>query len=838
MPTDDTLLNGSVLGHPVRRVEDQRLVTGQASYVDNLNLPGAAYVAFVRSPVAHARIRSVDTGPARRAPGVYTVVTADDITHHPVPLDGPQIPEAMRRRLLAHDAVRYVGEPVAAVVAETPAAATDALERVEVDYDPLPAVVDPREAATDSTVLFTDVGTNTVWSHDDEDPTAFTDAFFADCEVVVRQHLAPQRLAPCPLEVRAAAAVWEDGRLRQWASTQVPHRLRDEISTVLGIAPERVQVVSPDVGGGFGAKAANYGEYFILGALAQRVGRPVKWVETRSESMSGLGHGRGQAAHIEIGGDRDGRVHAYRWSVLADSGAYPMLGAVLPAVTRLMGPGPYAIDRYACRSRSVVTNTVPTVAYRGAGRPEATHAIERAMDLFAAEVDLDPVEVRRRNLVAPDSFPYSNAAGLVYDSGAYESALDTALDAAGYSSLRQEQQERRERGDVVQLGIGISTYVEITNVRRQPDMGAVEIDPEGHPVVRAGTHSQGQGHATSYAMIAAEVLGVGVGDVRFVQGDTDAVPSGVGTFGSRSMQTSGTAVLQASEEVAQLARQRAAELLEASADDIEFDQGNASFGVRGVPGIGVGWRELGAHAAETGQPLAASVDFAPENATFPSGAHIAAVQVDTQTGDTRLRRIVAVDDCGRVLNPLLVEGQLHGGLAQGIAQALYEEVRYDDEGNPLTSTFADYGIPAAPDLPDFDLVSQQTPSPVNGLGVKGVGESGTIGAIPAVANAVADALAPYGVRHVDLPATPERVWRLLRSGGGGAVPTVPAAAPHSEEPPDATAAWRRGAVPLDSGWARVRRLLRDTDPVVVGGCAVAAVGAAVAVRALRRRGRR
>jgi carbon-monoxide dehydrogenase large subunit len=754
-----------VLGHAVTRVEDPRFLTGRASYVGNLRLDGAAHVAFVRSSAAHARLLDVDTADARDAPGVLAVVTADDLRlPGPVAME-PGLPRALARQVLARAVVRYVGEAVAAVVAETPQQAVDAVELVSVSFDPLPVVVDPQDALKDETLLFPEHGTNVAFDLaelgvDDD----FSDEFFEGCEVVVRQRISGQRLAPSPMEVRAAAATWTDGRLHLWASTQVPHRLRDEVAELYGLDGDDVHVVSPDVGGGFGAKAAGYPEYFVMGELARIVGRPVAWVETRSESMLGLGHGRAQSVDVELGGTRDGKVLAARFSIVQDAGAYPMLGAMLPRITRLMGPGVYDIPKFAGRAKSVVTNTVPVVAYRGAGRPEATYAIERAMDLYAAELGRDPAEVRRRNLIASDAFPHTTATGLVYDSGAYLEALDRVLDESGYKELREEQQLRRDRGDTVQMGIGVSVYVEITNPRRHGDFGAVCIERDGTAQIRAGTHSHGQGHATVYGMVVSELLGVPLEHTQFVQGDTDLVPRGTGTFGSRSVQTAGAAVHLAATAVLDQARALAVEMLEASPEDIEVLPQGAGLGVAGVPGERLTWAELAAAAEERGAPLEATSDFDPHEASYPFGAHVAVVDVDTETGDARLRRITALDDCGRVLNPLLLEGQIHGGLAQGISQVLYEQMLYDEDGNPQTASFADYGIPYAPDLPPFDLITQQTDTPLNALGAKGIGESGTIGSIPAVANAVVDALSPFGVRHLDLPATPERVWNAITGG--------------------------------------------------------------------------
>lgn len=828
-------LGGSIFGHAVRRVEDSRLIVGGGEFIDNLNLPGSAHVAFVRSPLAHARVRGISTEEARKSPGVLAVVTHADIDHQPLSTLGP-IPSEMRRQLLADEIVRYVGEPVAAVVAESRAEAVDAVDLVDVDYEPLTAVVDADEAVTDNVLLFPDVGTNTAIEKEDSD--AFTPAFFDDCEVVVRVDIANQRIAPTPMEPRAAAALWEGDRLRMWASTQEPHALRGDVAEVLDLPTDRVQVIAPAVGGGFGAKTGGYPEYCIMGALSAIVERPVTWIESRSESMVGLGHGRAQSMVAEMGGDRTGKVSAYRLSVQGDVGAYPLLGAILPGIAGRMGPAVYDIERYASRSRAVVTNTVPVVPYRGAGRPEAAYAAERAMDAFAAEIGMDPVEVRHRNLLGDDQFPHQTSTGMTYDSGAYAAALDTAVRTAEYDSLREEQRARREAGDIVQLGIGVSTYVEITNPAMNAEHGAVDIDAEGNAVVRSGTHSHGQGHETMYGMILGEVLGIGSDRITFIQGDTDAVPTGGGTSGSRSLQVGGSAVYGAARKVLDQARELAATILEASADDLVFDGATGTFTVQGVPGVSLGWADLGSYAAEQDETLGAAVDFQPEGATFPFGAHIAVVEVDTETGGVRLRQMIAVDDCGRILNPLLVAGQVHGGVAQGISQALFEEVRYDASGNIQTGTLADYTIPSAADLPDFDRVPLETPTPLNDLGAKGIGESGTIGSTPAVANAIVDALSDRGVKNITLPATPERVWETLRDARA-TTPTTDTAPPRqpTRQSRELETEPRQLRIPKESMAIGVLGRLLQPRTVAV---AAAAVGVALAVRYLRnrRRGRR
>jgi carbon-monoxide dehydrogenase large subunit len=746
----------SILGNRVLRREDPAFLTTGGKYLDDLPLDGACWVTFVRSTMAHARVLSVDTSEARQAPGVVDVITAADVDIPPITPFG-FVNQEMTWPWLARDVVRYVGEPVAIVLTEDRYQGEDAAERVFVDYDPLPAVIDPVEALDDDApLLFPEAGTNLATSF----PGADDPALFDGCDVVVRRRIVNQRVAPCPLEGRSTAAAWgDDGRLTVWCSTQTAHGVRDEISHRLGIDAADIHVIAPDVGGGFGAKIGNYPEDLILGWVARRVGRPVKWVESRSEGMVALGHGRGQVQDIEIGGTRDGRILAYRLAVIQEAGAYPRMGAALPIMTRTMVDGVYAIPKVEFSSRSVVTNTTPTVAYRGAGRPEATAAIERAVDLFAAEVGMDPADVRRRNLIGKDAFPYTTSIGTTYDIGDYERALDLALDAAGYDELRAEQQRRRAAGETVQLGIGLSTYVEITAGGGAPrEYGAVEVLPDSKVRVRTGVSPHGQGHVTSMSMIVADRLGVDLDDIEVVHGDTDAVVRGVGTMGSRSIQTGGVAVHRAAGEVVDRAREIAADLLEAAVEDVVYDPTVLRFHVVGTPAVAKTLAEVASAAPEG---LAAEVDYNGTGPTFPFGAHVAVVDVDTETGKVWLRRLVAVDDAGRILNPLLAEGQVHGGLAQGVAQALLEEVRYDEDGNPVTANLADYAFVGAAELPSFETVHMETPTPVNELGAKGIGESGTIGATPAVQNAVVDALAHLGVRHVPMPATPQNVWAAI-----------------------------------------------------------------------------
>jgi aerobic carbon-monoxide dehydrogenase large subunit len=766
----------SILGTRVVRVEDPRLLTSGGTYVADLDVPelaGAAHVAFVRSTMAHARLGAIELDDARSAPGVLAVFAADDLDLDPLAPPVPLINGAMVRPLLASGRVRFVGEPVAAVVAESLAEAIDAAEMVWPDYDPLPAVVDPEAARRDEVILHEAAGTNVALDLEQRDPA---DDLFSGCEVVVRETVLNQRVAPVPLECRAGAAAWIDGRLHQWSSTQHAHGVRDALCTVYGLDPAQVRVITPDVGGGFGAKIGSYPEELLLGWLARRLGRPVRWAESRSENMVGMGHGRAQRQLLEIGGRRDGTVEAYRLTILQDAGAYPAMGAVLPFMTRRMAPGTYDIPRVESRSVSVVTTTTPTVAYRGAGRPEATAAIERAMDLFAAEVDLDAAEIRRRNLIGRDRFPHRTAAGSTYDIGDYERALDLVLEAAGYEELREEQRQRRGRGDARQLGIGVGLYVEVTaGPSAGSEFARVSIEPDGSATIYTGSSPHGQGHHTAFAQLASEELGMPMDRIRVVHGDTDLVDRGAGTMGSRSLQLGGSAVREAALEVVDRARELAADLLEASVDDVVLDAAGGRFHVVGTPAVARTWSELATAAAERSaggsELLDVATDFTASQPTYPFGCHLAVVEVDVETGQVELARAVTADDAGRILNPLLAEGQRHGGIAQGAAQALVEEVRYDEEGNPITSNLVDYAAVTAAELPMFELVPMETPTPVNPLGAKGIGESGTIGATPAVQSAVVDAVAHLGVRHIDMPCTAERVWRAIqeaqRSEGAG-----------------------------------------------------------------------
>ena len=750
-------------GTSVVRREDEPLLRGRGQFVANLNWDGMAHACYVTSTVSHAVIAGLDVGGARSAPGVIDVVTAADVDLEPYPSPSPAFDAAIVRPMLATDRVRFVGEPIAVVLADTPAAAIDAAELVVVDYEPLGALLDP-EAALDGPALFEGMAEPNVvvrMALEGEQ------ADFDSCEAVADVRTINNRIAPCPLEPRVAASRWaDDGRLHHVNAGQGPHPVRAGLAKILGLDREQMRVLSRDVGGSFGAKARPHPEEALLGWLAARIGRPVMWVPSRSDDMVGLVHGRGQIQYCRIGGTRDGRITAFEVHVVQQAGAYGNMGAALPNNGRAMLAGCYDIATLGFTSVSVLTNTTPTGPYRGAGRPEAAAAIERAVDVFAAEIGMDPAEVRRKNFLQPDVFPFETRTGMPYDSGAYEASLDAALEAADYAALRAEQARRRADGDVKLLGIGLATYVERTAGIGRSEYGAVELVPGGRIVARTGSSPYGQGHHTSWAMLISDRTGVPMDQIDVVHGDTDEVPRGEVTGGSRSVQLAGSAIWEASGTLVDQARAVAATLLEADPADITLDTTSGTFHVVGTPAVSVDWSAVAEHRASTNgeagpRLLHAEEVFDSEAPTFPFGTHVAVVEVDRHTGDVELRQLVACDDAGTILNPLLAAGQVHGGLAQGAAQALFEEFVYDDDGNPLTGNFADYPIISAAELPFFDRVVLETPTHINPLGAKGIGESGTVGATPAVQNAVIDAVAHLGIRHIDMPLTPQRVWRAI-----------------------------------------------------------------------------
>jgi aerobic carbon-monoxide dehydrogenase large subunit len=755
----------TMIGQRVRRIEDPRFLTGRGQYVDDIPLEGALHVTFIRSPWAHARIRGMDKSAAAGVSGAQVFAAGD--TDLAVSGPPPFIPidERMFRPILASEKVRFAGDIVAAVVAPTREASVDAAELVEVDYEPLPHVTDMVKAREDEVLLFEEVGTNVALRHPPEQPDP---NLFDGCEVTTSGRVVSQRLAACPIEPRATAARFEDGRVTVWLSTQTPHQDKMVLGLQLGLEPDQVRVIAPDVGGGFGGKGLDV-EDVIVAWLARHIGTPVRWTETRSEHLVAMHHGRAQTIDFRIGGDRDGRIQALRLDILQDAGAYPGLGAFLPNLTAMMASGVYRIPKIECDVVAVATNTTPTGPVRGAGRPEATQVLERAIDAFAAECSLDPAEVRRRNFIAADAFPYATPTGVNYDSGDYAGALERALEHAGYKELRAEQERRRRDSAKRQLGIGLSTYVEITNGINETEYGGVEITAAGEALVKTGSFSQGQGHETTFAQIVSDRLGLPLERIKVLKGDTDAVPRGTGTYGSKSTQIGGSAASQASIDLVEKAKELAAAELEASAEDMVFDVEAAKFHVTGAPAPALGWEELATRLDSDGrlEELRIEVDYTAAQPTFPFGAHVAVVEVDTETGHVDLERLIAVDDAGTIINPLVFEGQVHGGVAAGIAQALFEELAYDEEGNPASGNLVNYCMPGPTELPSFELVEMETPTPMNPLGAKGIGEAGTIGATPAVHGAVIDALAHLGVRSVDMPCNGERVWQAIQEASGG-----------------------------------------------------------------------
>jgi carbon-monoxide dehydrogenase large subunit len=733
--------------------------------VDDLALPGALHLTFVRSYMAHAKINGIDTSAAQDAGAqVFTAADTGGIVNPPppfIPID-PQ----MFRPLLCADTARFVGDIIAVVLADSREASVDAAELVDVDYEQLESVTDPEEAVRDEVLVYPGVGTNVCLAMPPQSPDP---NLFDASEVVVKGKVISQRLAACPIEPRSSAAqMGEDGRLTLWISSQTPHQDKMVLGLLLGLEPENVRVVAPDVGGGFGAKGIAV-EDVLVGWAARATGKPIRWTETRSENMVAMHHGRASHMSFEIGASREGKIDALRLNIVADAGAYPSIGAFLPNLTAMMACGVYQIPKVEIDVKAVATNTTPIGPVRGAGRPEATQMLERAIDLLAGELSLDPAEVRRRNFIPNDAFPYTTPSGANYDIGDYGGALDLALEAADYAGLRREQAGRRENGGTRQLGIGLSAYVEVTNGISESEFGGVSITNTGDAIVRTGSFSQGQGHETTFAQIASDRLGIPIEKITVSKGDTDIVPRGTGTYGSKSTQIGGVAAGQASEEVVEIGKRLAAAELEAAPEDMVLDVDRGSFHVTGAPEPALSWGDLAARldADDRLGELSAEVDFQASQPTFPFGAHVAVVEVDTETGSVELRRMVAVDDAGRIINPMVAEGQVHGGVVAGIAQALFEELTFDTEGNPQNANLVTYGIPAATELPAIEVVGMETPTPINPLGVKGIGESGTIGATPAVHNAVIDALSPYGVRHIDMPVNGETVWRAIQNARNG-----------------------------------------------------------------------
>src|SRR6478609_6444044 len=750
---------GSLLGTQVRRVEDRELLVGGGTFVDNHRVEGVGHAVFVRSPFAHATFGPIDTSEAERAPGVLAVYTAEDLGTGGLK-SFADVNEQCPRGPLAHEKVRFVGDPIALVIAETRAQAVDAAELVDVDYDDLPVVADVEAAVADDAPLqFEGLGTNVATRRRDKvrsDP-------FEGADHVVRARMVNQRIATAPIEGNAILVEPGHGgdqgdQVTAWVSTQHPHMARDLLADALGRTNDDVRVITPDVGGAFGGKAGIGTDHAAVALAAVRLGRPVKWTETRREAMLSM-QGRGQVQFAELGLTSEGRIVGLRMRVLGECGAYAGFGGALAVgPTYLMAQGVYDVPELRFDALGVMTNTAPVGAFRGAGRPEAAACIERMMDVAADDLGIAPEEIRRRNFIQPDAFPFTTKTGVTYDIGDYDMALTEALRVADVESARAEQRRRIEAGERRLLGIGMAAYVEITGFGGS-EYGQVEVHEDGTATVRSGTSSHGQGHATSFSMIASDRLGIPLEDLTYEQSDTAIVPRGGGTGGSRSLQIGGNAVGKASDELREKAVELAARMLEAAADDVVLEDG--VFSVTGVPDTGVTWKELATYAHQHEGGLGVATTYKLPSATFPFGAHVSIVEVDTDTGRVRPLRHVAVDDCGRILNPLIVSGQQHGGAIQGISQALWEEMVYDGQGTPLTATFVDYALPTAADAITLETSNTETPTPVNPLGAKGIGESATIGSTPAVQNAVVDALSHLGVKHVDLPCTPERVWRAI-----------------------------------------------------------------------------
>ncbi|MGH8909851.1 MAG: xanthine dehydrogenase family protein molybdopterin-binding subunit [Egibacteraceae bacterium] len=772
------------------RKEDARLITGQTSWTDNLQFPGLLHMAVVRSPMAHARITGVDVSAALTQPGVVAAFSGADLGEANVglPCAWP-VTEDIKMPVhtpLATDKVRHVGDGVAVVIARDRYQAADAVERVVVDYDPLPAVIDLEEALTGATLVHDDVPDNRCYRF--EMPCGDIDAAFNEADVVLERRYHQNRLIPNAMEPRAVVAVpaAAAGEITLYSSTQIPHVLRVMIALITGTPEHKVRVIAPDVGGGFGSKLEVYAEEVLAFQIAKRLGRPIKWTESRSEGYQATIHAREMIQYLSIAADRDGRLRGLKVDLTADMGAYLQLVTPgIPLLGAFMYNAIYKMDAYSFSTTGVFTNKTPTDAYRGAGRPEATYAIERIMDDLAAELRVDPLELRRRNWITHEEFPYTTVSGLTYDSGNYEAATAKALQLFGYDELRMEQWKRRAAGDRVQLGIGISTYTEMCGLAPSRVLGSlryagggwetstIRVTPTGKVEVVTGTSPHGQGHVTSWSQIAADALGVPFEDVEVIHSDTKTAPQGWDTYGSRSLAVGGVAVHLAAQRLVEKAKKFAAHLLEASEGDIEFADGK--FSVRGSPEAAKAIQEIAfavfaAHDYPEGaEPnLTADFTFDPENFSYPHGTHLAAMEVDTETGQATIRAYVCVDDCGVVINPQIVEGQIHGGLAQGIAQALFEEAVYDADGNLVTGTMVDYYVPGAPDLPDFVTDRTVTPATSNPLGVKGVGEAGTIASTPAIINGIVDAIRHLGVSDVRMPASPERVWRAIQDAQGGA----------------------------------------------------------------------
>ncbi|MBZ5617106.1 MAG: xanthine dehydrogenase family protein molybdopterin-binding subunit [Acidobacteriia bacterium] len=774
----------TLVGKSIRRTEDPRLITGTAVYLDDIKVPGMHHAAIVRSQHGAARIKSINTQAALARPGVVAVFTGADIKDlGPVPcassLPGLRVPH---HHLLAQDRVYYVGHPIAVVVATDRYLAADAADLVEVDYEPTQAVADPEKAlAPGAPAVHPQWPDNVAFTfHQEGGDTAQA---FRDAEIVMKQRITSQRLIPTSIETRGVVAEWRPGEksMTMYSSTQIPHLMRTLVAGILGMPENHLRVITPEVGGGFGSKLNVYAEEALMCFIAKRIGKPVKWVESRRENFQCTIHGRGHVDYYELAAKRDGTMLGLKLKLIQDLGAYhQLLTPAIPTLSVLMMPGLYKFKSITADIIGVFTNCVPTDAYRGAGRPEATHGIERMVDILAAELKMDPVEIRLKNFVGKDEFPYATTTGLMYDSGNYAAPLHKALAEVDYAAQRKEQEQAREAGKL--MGIGISTYGEICAIGPSAAMPAggwesatVKIEPTGKVTVLTGCSPHGQGEETTFAQVVADELGVDLNDVLVVHGDTSVVQYGIGTFGSRGTAVGGAALFYALQELKAKIRKFGVMLL--GTEDVSLVGGSCVDQQTGKS-VSFGEMAVAAYHAKTLPPntqpgLVATHFWEPPNFTFPFGAHIVVTEVDRDTGRIQIRRYVAVDDCGKIINPLLVAGQVHGGVAQGLGQALWEEAVYDDNGQLVTGELTDYALPKAAFMPFIESSHTETPSPVNPLGVKGVGEAGTIGCSPAVVNSVVDALSTLGVRHIDMPLTPEKIWKLIQAGQAG----VPSGSP-------------------------------------------------------------
>ncbi len=794
------------VGKKLKRKEDPRLIQGISHYTDDFKLTGMLYCALARSAHAHAEIKAIRTEAARALPGVVGVFTAEDtagLGMIPCAIQMPDL-KVPKHPVLATGRVRYVGEPVAAVVAEDLYTARDAAELVEVDYEPLPVVTDMEKALSEDTPYVHDeFKSNQAFTHTLKNGDI--DAAFQKADRVVKQRMINQRLAPAAMEPRAVLAEYLPGenRLTVWSSTQIPHLLRTQISVLVGLPETAVRVIAPEVGGGFGSKLNVYAEEGIVPWLAMKLGRPVKWNETRRENMLATTHGRDTINDLELALKEDGTILGLRCRILADMGAYhQLLTPLIPQLTALMHAGCYKVPAIQIDIVGVFTNKMSTDAYRGAGRPEATYNVERSMDLAARELGMDPAEFRLKNFPQPKEFPFTTITGLMYDSAKYQESLKKALKLAGYDALRRRQKNGWKSGKY--YGIGVSTYVEICAIGPSAatpaggwESATVRIEPTGKVTVLTGASPHGQGEETTFAQLIADELGIDPDDVNVVHGDTLAVPYGIGTFGSRGTAVGGTAAYFATQKLKQKMATLAAHLLGAKPGDITIGRGRLSV-KGGKKSISFGELVMAAYTARNIPPgfepgMEATHFFEPPNFTFPFGAHICSVEVDGETGEVKLEKYVAVDDCGNIINPLLVAGQIQGGIAQGVGQAMWEELLYNEDGQLVTGTFMDYAVPKAHFFPDFTLDHTVTPSPVNPMGVKGVGEAGTIASTPCIVNAVCDALSPLGIRHIDMPLKPERVWSAICQAPSPPVKAEPARAEAPRKPAAKAAGGRRRA---------------------------------------------